>query len=133
MNTKKIKSLIDVLNESNLESLAYKDQEFEIELKKPSVTQKIVEEVTVSRQSEEIINKNYIKSILVGVFYSKPSPDSNAYVSVGDKVNAGDVICIIESMKIMNEIKADKSGVIEEVLVNDGDTVDFDQPLFTIK
>ncbi len=132
MNTKKIKSLIDVLNESNLESLAYKDQEFEIELKKPSISQTIVEEKIISDQVEEVINTNYLKSILVGVFYSKASPDSSPYVSVGDRVNAGDIICIIESMKIMNEIKADKAGVIKEILVSDGDTVDFDQPLFTI-
>jgi len=71
-------------------------------------------------------------SPLVGVFYSSPGADQKEFVSVGDKVNAGDVLCIIESMKIMNEIAAEKSGVISEVCVSNKQVVEFGQPLFKI-
>lgn len=69
---------------------------------------------------------------MVGVFYSAPAPDRPPFVSVGDTVNKGDVICIIEAMKIMNEITADESGTITEILVENGDVVEYDQPLFKI-
>ena len=73
-----------------------------------------------------------IKSPMVGVFYSAPAPDKPAFVSVGDKVEKGQVICIIEAMKIMNEVTADKSGTVCEILVDNGDVVEFDQPLFKL-
>lgn len=137
MNTKKIKNLIEILNDSNLESLTYKDQDFEIELKKASVlnvSPQIVSNIVENNHVEDTaVNKDYIKSKLVGIFYSKPSPDQKPFVTVGTSVSEGDVLCIIEAMKVMNEIKASKSGVIESVLVKDGETVDFDQPLFSIK
>ena len=69
---------------------------------------------------------------MVGVFYAAPSPEKPAYVSVGDKVSKGDIVCIIEAMKIMNEITAEESGTVSEILVNNGDVVEFDQPLFRI-
>jgi acetyl-CoA carboxylase biotin carboxyl carrier protein len=69
---------------------------------------------------------------MVGVFYAAPSPDSKAFVSVGQEVKKGDTVCIIEAMKIMNEITAEESGVITEVLVNDGDVVEYGQPMFRI-
>lgn len=69
---------------------------------------------------------------MVGTFYRAPSPTSAAFVEVGQSVKAGDVICIVEAMKMMNQIEADKSGVIESILVEDGQPVEFDQPLITI-
>ena len=69
---------------------------------------------------------------MVGVFYAAPSPDRPPFVNVGDTVKKGDVVCIIEAMKIMNEITATESGTITEVLVENGDVVEYDQPLFTI-
>ena len=66
------------------------------------------------------------------MFYAAPSPDSEPYVSVGKQVKKGDTVCIIEAMKCMNEIQAEEDGVIAEVLVNNGDLVEYDQPLFTI-
>ncbi len=74
-----------------------------------------------------------IKSPMVGVFYQAPSPDASPYVSVGQSVNKGDVVCIVEAMKLMNEVVATQSGVIDEILVSNGDVVEFDQPLFKIK
>jgi len=69
---------------------------------------------------------------MVGSFYASPAPGSPAFVSVGQTVSPGDVLCIIEAMKMMNQIEADKAGVIGAVLVEDGDPIEFDQPLFTI-
>ena len=69
---------------------------------------------------------------MVGVFYSAPNPDSKPFISVGQTVNKGDVVCIIEAMKIMNEITADESGKVTEVLVKNGDVVEYGQPLFRI-
>ncbi len=74
-----------------------------------------------------------INAPIVGVFYAAPSPDSEPYVSVGKKVRKGDTVCIIEAMKCMNEIQAEEDGEIVDVLVNNGDLVEFDQPLFSIK
>lgn len=74
-----------------------------------------------------------IKSPMVGTFYGSPSPDAAAYVKAGQEVKKGDVLCIIEAMKIMNKIEAEKSGKIVEILAKDGDPVQFDQPLFIIE
>lgn len=74
-----------------------------------------------------------IKSPMVGVFYSAASPDSDPYVQVGQAVKKGDTLCIIEAMKLMNEINAEESGVITEICVKNGDLVQFGQPLFRIK
>ncbi len=71
-----------------------------------------------------------VKSPMVGVFYAKPAPDEKPFVTVGSRVEKGDVLCIIEAMKLMNEITADLEGEITEVCVSDGDIVEFGQPLF---
>lgn len=73
-----------------------------------------------------------IKSPMVGVFYAAPSPDSDPFVTVGKKVNKGDVVCIVEAMKLMNEITAEQSGTISEICVNNGDIVEYGQTLFKI-
>jgi len=69
---------------------------------------------------------------MVGTFYASPAPGSPAFVSVGQTVAAGDVICIIEAMKMMNQIEADKAGTIDAILIEDGEAVEFDQPIVTI-
>ena len=74
-----------------------------------------------------------IKSPMVGVFYAAPSPDSEPFVTVGKKVNKGDVVCIVEAMKLMNEITAEQSGTISEICVNNGDIVEYGQTLFKIR
>ncbi len=134
MNVKAIQNLIKLLKESDLESISYKDKDLEIEVKRPlSSTVKEMMPTPIREESiAEAIKGETIKSMLVGIFYSKPSPDMNAFVSVGDKVNQGDVLCIIEAMKVMNEIRSPKAGIIEAIHVEEGDMVDFDQPLFTI-
>lgn len=74
-----------------------------------------------------------VASPMVGVFYSAPAPDKEPYVTVGSKVNKGDVLCLIEAMKLMNEVTAEKSGEISEVCVENGQVVEYGQPLFMIK
>ncbi|MEM7187238.1 MAG: acetyl-CoA carboxylase biotin carboxyl carrier protein [Bacteroidota bacterium] len=73
-----------------------------------------------------------IKSPIIGTFYRKPSPDKPVFVEVGDSVSAGDVLCVIEAMKLFNEIESDVSGKIVKVLVDDSSPVEFDQPLFLV-
>ena len=74
-----------------------------------------------------------MRSPMVGTFYSAPSPTSAVFVEVGQSVKAGDVVCIVEAMKMMNQIEADKDGTIGAILVETGEPVEFDQPLFSIK
>jgi len=74
-----------------------------------------------------------IKSPMIGTFYRKPSPESETYVEIGDTVMANTVVCIVEAMKVMNEIKAEMSGVITEILVEDSRPVEFGQPLFRVR
>ena len=78
-------------------------------------------------------NRKFIKSPMVGTFYLKPSPTSDPFVEVGQNVSVGDTVCIIEAMKLMNEIESDVSGRIVEVLVNDGEPVEYGMPLFAIE
>ncbi|MFY8273963.1 acetyl-CoA carboxylase biotin carboxyl carrier protein [Pseudoalteromonas sp. SSDWG2] len=74
-----------------------------------------------------------VKSPMVGTFYSASSPEAPAYVEVGAKVNVGDTLCIVEAMKMMNQIEADKAGTVKAILVENGEPVEFDQPLFIIE
>ncbi len=78
-------------------------------------------------------NEHVVKAELVGTFYRAPAPDADPFVEVGDRVGKGDVLCIIEAMKIMNEIESDTDGVVKKILVEDAEPVEFDQPLFVIE
>ncbi|MNN61902.1 Biotin carboxyl carrier protein of acetyl-CoA carboxylase [compost metagenome] len=78
------------------------------------------------------LNGNVVRSPMVGTFYRSPSPTTASFVEVGQSVKKGDILCIVEAMKMMNHIEAETSGVIESVLVENGQPVEYDQPLFTI-
>lgn len=78
-------------------------------------------------------NLHEVKSPIVGTFYRAPSPDSDPFVEVGSKVKVGHTLCIIEAMKLMNEIESDASGIVEKILVNNADPVEYNQPIFVIK
>ncbi|MDE7398075.1 MAG: acetyl-CoA carboxylase biotin carboxyl carrier protein [Oscillospiraceae bacterium] len=84
-------------------------------------------------KSAEPVTGNFITSPIIGTFYSSPSPEKPTYVKLGDTVNVGDVVCIIESMKLMNEINSEFSGRIAEIYVNNGDSVEYGQKLFRIE
>lgn len=153
-----IKKLIEDMGNSKLTSL---DIEFPdgIKIKMEKKDEKIIEKVvstenvnTVSTVSQnvvtnEVLNTNEIKvenvkseekegrlivSPMIGTFYAKPSPDSEPFVEVGKNVKKGDTVCIIEAMKLMNEIESEFDGKIVEILVSDGEMVDFGKPLFRI-
>ncbi len=101
----------------------------------PVYEETAVKTETVSAVSESVSKSEGtpVTSPMVGVFYAAPAPDKEPYVSVGAKVNKGDVLCLIEAMKLMNEVTAEKSGEIVEVCVENGQVVEYGQPLFMIK
>ena len=138
MDTNQIREIIAVFEESGLSSLEIEEGNLKIKMEKPSVTT-VVEQpssvVTTDAVKEETPAEKEEASItspLVGTFYRAKSPKDEPYVNVGDHVHTGDVICMIEAMKTMNEIAADKDGIIHKILVEDGEMVEYGQPLFTI-
>ncbi len=102
-----------------------------------SLNENFVEQNTLIENTTKIETKQYegniVKSPMVGTFYIKPSPTSDPYVQIGKEVTKGETLCIIEAMKLMNEIESEFSGKITEILVKDGDTVEYGTPLFIIK
>ena len=137
-----LKEYIKVLEDSSLQTLELSDGKDSIYLEKPSAAAPAaapvaaVPAVSAPAPVQEAAHADSGKTInapIVGVFYAAPSPDSEPYVSVGKRVSKGDTVCIIEAMKCMNEIQAEADGEITEVLVNNGDLVEFDQPLFRVK
>ncbi|MCG7198314.1 acetyl-CoA carboxylase biotin carboxyl carrier protein [Marinobacter pelagius] len=150
MDIRKIKKLIELLEESDVEELEIQEGD---------------DSVRISRRREQVAGTQYVSHVpapapqapapapapaaeepaapaapsghtvnspMVGTFYRAPSPTAQAFVEVGQTVNAGDVICIVEAMKMMNQIEADKAGTVTEILVENGQPVEFDQPLVVI-
>ena len=91
------------------------------------------EAAAIEETSEEVEEETYITSPIVGTFYSAPSPEAKAFVKVGDRVKAGEAVCILEAMKLMNEIESDYDGTIAEILVENGQAVEYGQPLFKLQ
>lgn len=134
MKTKEIKQLIKILETSKLNELSYKEEGFEISLKKGGdVAPQVLASVSNSGSDTVQLNRKIIHSPLVGVYYDKPSPDDSSFVEIGDQIKVGDIVCIIEAMKVMNEIKSDQSGVVKEILLKDGDVVSFDQDILVLE
>lgn len=102
-----------------------------VERLKSNIEDTAVEEKTEESKKEKL-SGNIVKSPIVGTFYSSPSPDKPPFVKVGQKVNVGDVLMIIESMKLMNEIQSEFEGTVTEVLVENGSAVEYDQPIIVI-
>ena len=96
--------------------------------------QEVETNTNTDEKSEPLNDENYItiKSPMIGTFYRKPSPDKEVFVNVGDSISQGDVLCVIEAMKLFNEIESECSGKIIKVLVDDSSPIEFDQPLFLI-
>lgn len=141
-----IKEFISVLEASSLSVLELqKEDGSKMRLEKPcqiisqTVPEPAVQAVTPQSvpapQLQEVVSDNCksIKSPIVGVFYAAPSPESEPYVLVGKRVKKGDTVCIIEAMKCMNEIQAEEDGEIVEILAQNGELVEYGQPLFNIK
>lgn len=159
MDLKLVKNLLDLISNSDVNEVSIEEGDFKLKVKKQSdvpaanLQYKVPtqpqtapqpqpqsaqqsstkQEESGSSKSDDQPDGEVVKSPIVGTFYEAASPDSDAFVKVGDKVKTGDTLCIIEAMKIMNEIDAEFSGTVQKVIVNDGQPVEFDQPLFIIK
>ena len=154
IDLKKIKELIDIMKQNGLEEIEINHGEDKIYLKRsqpqsssgPMITSIPMMKHDLAPSSDQVNISSFsnqaapvednlvaIKSPLVGTFYAKPSPDSEPYVEIGSSVGHQTVVCIVEAMKVMNEIKAETSGTIVEVFVNDGQAVEYGQVLFKLK
>tara|TARA_B100002019_G_scaffold132355_2_gene113781 strand:- start:1351 stop:1830 length:480 start_codon:yes stop_codon:yes gene_type:complete len=156
MNIKEIKNLIKFVSLSNISEVKLKLREFKITIKtdnKKSSTRvnssilskdellNITDENSIDQNQEESVvldekksNEKYktIKSPIIGTFYRKPSPEKDVFVDVGSQIKKGDTLCVIEAMKLFNEIESDVDGKIVKILVDDSSPVEFDQPLFLV-
>jgi len=148
MDIKEIKELIEAFSKSGLTKLEIEQGDFSLKLKKETQEIKVVqtaqvESVPVSvpvqnaeKKDEQEVEDDglvYVESPIIGTFYRAPSPDSDPYVEVGTRVKKGDVLCIVEAMKIMNEIESEYSGVIVKIFPKNGESVEYGQKLFAIK
>jgi acetyl-CoA carboxylase biotin carboxyl carrier protein len=143
MEYEKIKQLMDDMGNSKLNSIDIefpdgtklkmekKEEKILVETNKVNVVEEKKIENNEEKKENEIEGK-IVKSPMIGTFYSKPSPTSDPYVEVGSVVKKGNVLCIIEAMKLMNEIESEYEGKIVEIYVKDGETVDYGKPLFRI-
>lgn len=149
MNIKEIKEMLNLMNENNLSELELEREGLKIRLKKrpEGGIEKVVEEATpirpLSTPTSQLPREQpvapiipravEIKSPMVGTFYMAPSPDAPPFVKVGDNIEIGQVVCIIEAMKLMNEIKCEVKGKIVSVLVENADPVEYGQALFLVE
>lgn len=144
---KKVKELIELMIEKDLVEVEIVDGDSKIHLKRPGSSMPLhsapmpimvpaAAPATAPAAAAVIADDDKlvaIKSPIIGTFYSSPSPDSPPYVKAGDHVTAETVVCIIEAMKVMNEIKAETTGTIEKVMINNGQTVEYGQVLFKVR
>lgn len=143
MNLEQVDSLIEKMERASLTEISYKDKDVDIKLKRelaPAVTQ-VPQAVTQAApqaqapaaEAEPRDEGIVVRAPMVGTFYKAPSPEAEAYLKVGDKVSSTSVVCILEAMKLFNEIQAEVSGEVTEILVDDGDMVEYNQPLFRLR
>ena len=161
MDIRKVKKLIELLEESNIDEIEIKEGEESVRISRngaqsaaasggqfampqyappqyappppPPPPVAAAPAGAAEPAAEPAASRGHaVRSPMVGTFYRSPSPSSPAFVEVGHTVKVGDVICIVEAMKMMNQIEADKAGTIEAILVENGEPVEFDQPLFSI-
>ena len=148
MDIRKIKKLIELLEESNVYEIEIKEGEEAVRISRggaPVAAPQVfaapapvaapapaAASAADAAPAEAAIAGHTVNSPMVGTFYQSPAPGAKSFVEVGQKVNVGDTICIVEAMKMMNQFEADKAGTIGAILVSDGEPVEFDQPLVTI-
>ena len=152
MDLNYLKKIIKLLDESDSTELTIEEEGLKIKLSKSCKGTQVVQQVAAPAppapapqtaaptqeepQKHEVksnTDKHTIKSPIVGTFYAAPSPDSPPFVEIGTHVSEGQTLCIVEAMKLMNEIESDVAGVVEEILIKNGSPVEFNQPLFVIK
>ncbi|MDG2949798.1 acetyl-CoA carboxylase biotin carboxyl carrier protein [Exercitatus varius] len=154
MDIRKIKKLIELVEESGIMELEISEGEESVRISRGSAASSSVQytvpaaapapvaapvaasataPAAVAPAAAPELSGHVIRSPMVGTFYRSPSPEAKAFVEVGQSVKVGDALCIVEAMKMMNRIEADKAGVVKAILVNDGDAVEFDEPLIVIE
>ena len=150
MDIRKIKKLIELVEESGINELEISEGEESVRISRGAVVQAAPmmhaapmmqaapaaaapAVAATEAAAPAVITGHVVRSPMVGTFYASASPDVPAFVEVGQHVNAGDTLCILEAMKMMNQIEADKSGVVKEILASNEDAIEFDQPLFIIE
>jgi acetyl-CoA carboxylase biotin carboxyl carrier protein len=148
MDLRKLKTLIDLVSESNVSELEITEADGKVRIVKagatpvvmaspimqqalPQIGMPVASAVPAELPAEE--TGHVVKSPMVGTFYRSASPGSKAFAEVGDQVKAGQAVCIIEAMKIMNEIESDKDGTVTKILVENGQPVEYGQPLFIVE
>ena len=147
MDIRKIKKLIELIEESGIAEIEINEGEESVRITRhlapmapvapvaiaaaPALAAAPVAAAPEAPQEEELIG-HQVTSPMVGTFYEAPSPAANCFVKIGDKVNVGDTLCIIEAMKMLNQIESDKAGVVKAILVDNAQPVEFGQPLFLI-
>ncbi len=151
MDIRKIKKLIDLIQESDVSEIEISEGEESVRISRnqhtaavsysapapqysaPAPAPSAPSAPAVEEKSNAVNEANAVRSPMVGTFYRSSSPEAAPFVEVGQSVSAGDVICIIEAMKMFNQIEADRSGTVKAVLVENGDPVEFDEPLVIIE
>ena len=154
MDIRKVKKLIELLEESNIDEIEIKEGEESVRISRHSAQAAALAAAPQAyapppgyappapvpapaaepapAPAEPAVSGHVVSSPMVGTFYRSPSPASPSFVEVGQTVKIGDIVCIVEAMKMMNQIEADKAGTISAILVENGEPVEFDQPLFSI-
>ena len=154
MDIRKIKKLIELVEESGIAELEISEGEESVRISRtpanmgypvmqqayaapmqpaPAAPAVAAAPATEPAAASKELSGHIVRSPMVGTFYRTPSPDAKAFVEVGQKVTAGETLCIVEAMKMMNQIEADKSGVVKAILVESGQPVEFDEPLVVIE
>jgi acetyl-CoA carboxylase biotin carboxyl carrier protein len=156
VDLKDIKAIIDLMKKNSISEFELERQEFKIKLKRgsmsaasedlpnqvylpqvtalpPASNSAPMSALTTSAPAAVTSNEIEIKSPMIGTFYRSPSPEAGSYVEIGTEVNADTVVCIIEAMKVMNEIKAEVKGVVTQILVDNAKPVEFGQPMFKVR
>ncbi len=149
MDIRKVKKLIELLEESGIAEIEIQEGEESVRISRYSQHAPVAAPQPVAAapapvatpepaapaadSGSDVIEGHVVKSPMVGAFYRAPSPGASTFVEVGQSVKVGDTLCIIEAMKLLNQIEADKAGVIKAILVENGQPVEYDQPLFVIE
>ena len=146
MDIRKIKKLIELVEESGITELEITEGEESVRISRGGVVAQVAPMAYAAPQAPAAaapaapatpaaaeLSGHILRSPMVGAFYRSSGPDAAPFVEVGQQVKVGDALCIVEAMKMMNQIQSDKAGVIKRILVENGDTVEFDQPLFVIE
>ncbi|AHJ76367.1 MULTISPECIES: acetyl-CoA carboxylase biotin carboxyl carrier protein [Kosakonia] len=156
MDIRKIKKLIELVEESGISELEISEGEESVRISRsaPNAGFPVMQQAYAAPMMQQQpalsnavaptaapeapaaaaeISGHIVRSPMVGTFYRTPSPDAKAFIEIGQKVNVGDTLCIVEAMKMMNQIEADKSGVVKAILVESGQPVEFDEPLVVIE